>query len=48
MKVGMCIFLWTTHVTERTRPLLRDIRATGFDGVEIPGLRGAIPITTAA
>ncbi len=40
MKIGMCMFLWTTHVTEAHEPLLRDIRATGFDGVEIPVFEG--------
>ncbi len=40
MKIGMCMFLWTTHVTEAHEPLLRDIRATGFDGVEIPIFEG--------
>jgi D-psicose/D-tagatose/L-ribulose 3-epimerase len=36
MKIGMCMFLWTTHVTRAHEALLRDIKATGFDGVEIP------------
>lgn len=36
MKIGMCMFLWTTHVTRAHETLLRDIGATGFDGVEIP------------
>lgn len=40
MKIGMCMFLWTTHVTEAHEALLRDIRATGFDGVEIPIFEG--------
>lgn len=40
MKIGMCMFLWTTHVTEDHEPLLRDIKATGFDGVEIPIFEG--------
>lgn len=40
MKIGMCMFLWTTHVTEAHEPLLRAIRATGFDGVEIPIFEG--------
>jgi D-psicose/D-tagatose/L-ribulose 3-epimerase len=40
MKIGMCMFLWTTHVTEAHAALLRDIRATGFDGVEIPVFEG--------
>jgi D-psicose/D-tagatose/L-ribulose 3-epimerase len=40
MKVGMCMFLWTTHVTDRHEALLKDIKATGFDGVEIPIFEG--------
>ncbi len=42
MKIGMCMLLWTTHVTEAHEPLLRDIRATGFDGVEIPIFEGDV------
>lgn len=41
MKIGMCMFLWTTNVTAKHEPLLRDIKATGFDGVEIPIFEGA-------
>jgi D-psicose/D-tagatose/L-ribulose 3-epimerase len=41
MKIGMCMFLWTTHVTRDHEALLRDIKATGFDGVEIPIFEGA-------
>ncbi|MBO6716963.1 MAG: sugar phosphate isomerase/epimerase [Rhizobiaceae bacterium] len=40
MKIGMCMFLWTTHVTPEHEALLRDIKATGFDGVEIPIFEG--------
>lgn len=40
MKIGMCMFLWTTHVTQGHEDLLRDIKATGFDGVEIPIFEG--------
>ena len=40
MKIGMCMFLWTTHVTPAHAPLLRDIKDTGFDGVEIPIFEG--------
>ncbi|GIL02177.1 MAG: isomerase [Alphaproteobacteria bacterium] len=42
MKIGMCMFLWTTHVTADHEALLRDIKATGFDGVEIPIFEGAV------
>ncbi|MGI9369876.1 MAG: sugar phosphate isomerase/epimerase family protein [Ruegeria sp.] len=40
MKIGMCMFLWATHVDSGFGELLRDIRATGFDGVEIPVFEG--------
>ncbi|MBH1974463.1 MAG: sugar phosphate isomerase/epimerase [Rhodobacteraceae bacterium] len=40
MKIGMCMFLWTTRVTPEHEALLADIRATGFDGVEIPVFEG--------
>ena len=41
MKIGMCMLLWTTHVTDDHEALLRDIKATGFDGVEIPVFEGS-------
>lgn len=40
MQIGMCMLLWTTHVTAEHGALLRDIKATGFDGVEIPIFAG--------
>ena len=40
MKIGMCMFLWTTHVTAEHESLLRDIKETGFDGVEVPIFEG--------
>ncbi|WP_192180597.1 sugar phosphate isomerase/epimerase family protein [Mesorhizobium amorphae] len=40
MKIGMCMFLWTTSVSKKHEALLRDIRTTGFDGVEIPVFSG--------
>ena len=36
MKIGFCMFLWTTNVSSKHRALLKDIKATGYDGVEIP------------
>lgn len=36
----MCMFLWTTRVGPNHEALLSDIRATGFDGVEIPVFEG--------
>ena len=40
MKIGFCMFLWTTNVTARHKNLLKDIKATGYDGVEIPIFEG--------
>ena len=40
MKVGLCMFLWTTRLGPEHETLLRDIRATGFDGVEVPIFEG--------
>ncbi|RVD39001.1 sugar phosphate isomerase/epimerase, partial [Mesorhizobium sp. M4A.F.Ca.ET.020.02.1.1] len=34
-------FLWTTSVSKKHEALLRDIKAAGFDGVEIPVFSGA-------
>ena len=36
MKTSMNLLLWTTHVSEEHFPLLGKLKATGFDGVEIP------------
>jgi D-psicose/D-tagatose/L-ribulose 3-epimerase len=41
MKIGFCMLLWTTSVTRKHEALLRDIKATGYDGVEIPIFVGA-------
>jgi D-psicose/D-tagatose/L-ribulose 3-epimerase len=41
VKIGMCMFLWTTRVGPEHEALLADIRATGFDGVEVPVFEGA-------
>ena len=41
MKLGMCMFLWTTKVDAGHEALMADIRATGFDGVDIPVFEGA-------
>ena len=40
MKIGMCMFLWTTSVSQDHRALLEDLKATGFDGVEVPVFEG--------
>jgi D-psicose/D-tagatose/L-ribulose 3-epimerase len=41
VKLGFCMLLWTTQVTPEHRALLEDIKATGYDGVEIPVFGGA-------
>jgi D-psicose/D-tagatose/L-ribulose 3-epimerase len=40
MKIGFCMFLWTTSVSKKHEKLLMDIKATGYDGVEIPVFEG--------
>jgi D-psicose/D-tagatose/L-ribulose 3-epimerase len=40
MKTGMNLLLWTTHVTDQLFPLFAKLKATGFDGVEIPLFEG--------
>lgn len=40
MKIGFDMMLWATHVTDEHRPMLEDIKATGYDGVEIPIFEG--------
>ena len=40
MKIGFCMLLWTTSVGTEHRALLEDIKATGYDGVEIMGSEG--------
>jgi D-psicose/D-tagatose/L-ribulose 3-epimerase len=41
MKIGFCMLLWTTNVTRKHEKLLKDIKATGYDGVEIPIFEGS-------
>lgn len=40
MKYGMNLLLWTPHVTADHEKLLRDIKKTGYDGVEFPIFEG--------
>jgi len=42
VKIGMNMFLWTTHVGPQHEALLRDLKACGYDGVEIPIFEGDI------
>lgn len=36
MKVGMNLLLWTGHVAQEHVPVLKALKETGFDGVEVP------------
>jgi D-psicose/D-tagatose/L-ribulose 3-epimerase len=36
LKIGMNLLLWTGHVTQEHVAILKAIKATGFDGVEVP------------
>jgi D-psicose/D-tagatose/L-ribulose 3-epimerase len=36
MKIGMNLLLWTGHVGKEHVPVLKALKATGFDGVEVP------------
>jgi D-psicose/D-tagatose/L-ribulose 3-epimerase len=40
VKFGFNLLLWTTHVTQRHAPLLRKLKAAGYDGVEVPVFEG--------
>lgn len=40
MKIGFCMLLWTTSVGEEHKALLEDIKATGYDGIEVPVFDG--------
>src|SRR5690349_15503690 len=40
MKLGFCLLLWDTFITEAHAPIIDDIKATGYDGVEVPMFTG--------
>src|SRR5688572_1061195 len=40
MKLGFNLLLWTTHVTDDHWPIIEKLKATGYDGVEIPIFQG--------
>jgi D-psicose/D-tagatose/L-ribulose 3-epimerase len=40
MKLGFNLLLWTPHVTLAHEPILRALKQTGYDGVEIPMFEG--------
>jgi D-psicose/D-tagatose/L-ribulose 3-epimerase len=42
MKLGFNLLLWTTHVVDEHVPLFQRLKATGYDGVEIPLFEGDV------
>jgi D-psicose/D-tagatose/L-ribulose 3-epimerase len=40
MKIGFNLLLWTAHVERQHWPILADLKAAGYDGVEIPIFEG--------
>ena len=40
MKLGFNLLLWTTHVTAEQFPLFGQLKAAGYDGVELPIFEG--------
>lgn len=42
MKLGFCLLLWDTFITEAHAPIIADIKATGYDGVEVPVFTGDV------
>ena len=40
MKIGFCKLLWATSVTGKHTHILKDLKKTGYDGVEIPVFGG--------
>lgn len=40
MKYGFNLLLWTGHVTDEHAPLLKAIRETGYDSIEVPVFEG--------
>lgn len=40
MKTGFNLLLWTGHVTAEHKPLLKRLKAAGYDGVEVPMFEG--------
>jgi D-psicose/D-tagatose/L-ribulose 3-epimerase len=40
MKYGFNLLLWTGHVTDEHLPLLKALKKTGYDGVELPLFEG--------
>ena len=40
MKIGVNLLLWTSQLTSAHLPILRDLKAMGYDGVEVPVFTG--------
>jgi D-psicose/D-tagatose/L-ribulose 3-epimerase len=40
VKLGFNLLLWATHVTDAHWPIIEDLKATGYDGVEVPMFEG--------
>ena len=40
MKLGFNLLLWTTHVTDEHWPIIERLKATGYDGIEVPMFEG--------
>ena len=40
VKLGFNLLLWATHVTDEHMPIIEDLKATGYDGVEVPMFEG--------
>lgn len=41
MKIGMNLLLWTAKVDASHTPLLKELKRTGYDGVEVPVFEGS-------
>lgn len=41
MKIGFCMLLWATHVTDRHLRIIEDLKATDYDGIEVPIFEGS-------
>jgi D-psicose/D-tagatose/L-ribulose 3-epimerase len=44
VKIGMNLFLWTINITEDLFPLFPELKAVGYEGLEIPIARANKPI----
>jgi D-psicose/D-tagatose/L-ribulose 3-epimerase len=42
VKLGFNLLLWTTHVTDAHWPIIADLKATGYDGIEVPMFEGEV------